>query len=43
MRDTLSKIQDEVAILRRSFGDIHKILDHLKELVPPETGPDAST
>ncbi|KAJ5368062.1 uncharacterized protein N7496_007822 [Penicillium cataractarum] len=43
MRDDLSKIQDEVVTLRRSFGDIHKLLNDLKELVAPETGPDAST
>jgi hypothetical protein len=43
MKNNLAKIQDEFVILRRSFEDIHKILDHLKELVPPEIASDAST
>ncbi|CEJ59641.1 hypothetical protein PMG11_08258 [Penicillium brasilianum] len=42
MKDNLSKIQDEFVILRRSFEDIHKILNHLKELVPHEATSDAS-
>lgn len=35
-REELRKIQDDVFILRRSIANIQKVLDRLKQLVPPE-------
>jgi prefoldin subunit 5 len=43
MKTNLLKIQDDVALLRKSFADVQQTLERLRDLVPKEPVPSSDT